>query len=541
MKQVTRSVKTGSGFNPQHEISDRVRSKRLGEMAAPPSIPHPNREQALKRARLTAGFPNIVNGQRIDSSRTTKISDPVTGEELASVTDTQKDGLDQAVQAATEAFPLWSSKTWNERRDLLANAMEELKAHTDELCTILIAENGRPYGMAQFEVTWILETYAPALLQMDLPDSTWNETGVGEITKRYVPLGVVAAISPWNLPFLLSFTKVLPALLAGNTVVLKPAVFTPLTVLRAADYIREILPPGVLNVISGGDDLGPWMTSHPGFQKVSFTGSSETGRKVFASAAPTLKHLTLELGGNDPGIVLPDADPQAIAESLFQSMFALSGQGCVTLKRLFVHESIYQALTEALISCAQNQKLGDGFDPETTLGPIQNRPQLARMQTTWEEIQEAKVPILYQGEVPSEGAGLFFPVTLLDNPPAEAAYVIRENFGPLRAVIRYKDLDEAVRLANGTPYGLGASVWGTDPELLDAVARRLDAGMVWINQHLNLHPNVPFSGRKNSGIGIEFGEDGLKEFCNLQVIANRRWAKKASSVVAEPARPGQTT
>jgi acyl-CoA reductase-like NAD-dependent aldehyde dehydrogenase len=285
------------------------------------SISHPSRERALKRARLTAGFPNIVNGKRIDSSRTIKISDPVTGEQLGSVTDTRKAGLDQAVQAAKAAFPLWSSKTWNERRDLLANAMEELKAHTDELCTILIAEGGRPYGMAQFEVTWVLETYVPALLQMDLADSTWNETGVGQITKRYVPLGVVAAISPWNLPFLLSFTKVLPALLTGNTVVLKPAVFTPLTVLRAADYIREILPPGVLNVISGGDDLGPWMTSHPGFQKVSFTGSSETGCKVFASAAPTLKHLTLELGGNDPGIVLPDADPQAIAEYLFRSMF----------------------------------------------------------------------------------------------------------------------------------------------------------------------------------------------------------------------------
>ena len=439
-------MSTGSSFNPQHENSDQVRSKRLGETTARRSIPHPNREQALRRARLTAGFPNVVNGQRIDSSRLIKISDPVTGEELASVADTQKDGLDQAIQAAKAAFPVWSSKTWNERRDLLRNAMEELKAHTDELCTIITAENGRPYSMAQFEITWVLETYVPALLQMELPDSTWNETGVGQITKRYVPLGVVAAISPWNLPFLLSFTKVLPALLAGNTVVLKPAVFTPLTVLRAADYIREILPPGVLNVISGGDDLGPWMTSHPDFQKVSFTGSSETGSKVFASAAATLKHLTLELGGNDPAIVLPDADPQAIAENLFRSMFALSGQGCVTLKRLFVHESIYQALTEALISCAQHQKLGDGFDPETTLGPIQ------------------KAPILYQGEVPSEGAGLFFPVTLLDNPPAEAAYVIRENFGPLRAVFKYRNLDEAVRLANGTPYGLGASVWGTDPE-----------------------------------------------------------------------------
>src|ERR1700723_3729816 len=261
-----------------------------------PSIPHPNRQQALKKARLSAGFPNIVNGQRTDSSPRMGISDPVTGEELASVTDTQKDGLDRAVQAAKAAFPLWSSKTWNERRDLLANAMKELKAHTDELCTILTAENGRPYGMAQWEITWLLDTYTSALFQMELPDETWHEPSVGQITKRYVPLGVVAAISPWNLPFLLSFTKVLPSLLAGNIVVLKPAVFTPLTVLRAADYLREILPPGVLNVISGGDDLGHWMTSHPDFQKVSLTGSSETISKVFASGAPTLKRPALELG-----------------------------------------------------------------------------------------------------------------------------------------------------------------------------------------------------------------------------------------------------
>jgi acyl-CoA reductase-like NAD-dependent aldehyde dehydrogenase len=188
----------------------------MNSNAASPSIPDPNREQALKSARLTAGFPNIVNGQRIDFSRRIKISDPVTGEELASVVDTQKDGLDQAVQTAKASFPLWSSKTWNERRDLLANAMEELKAHTDELCTILTAENGRPYSMAQFEIKWILETYVPALLQMELPDSTWNETSVGQVTKRYVPLGVVAAISPWNLPFWLSFTKVLPALLTAT-------------------------------------------------------------------------------------------------------------------------------------------------------------------------------------------------------------------------------------------------------------------------------------------------------------------------------------
>jgi hypothetical protein len=316
-------MSTGSSFNVQLEISEGVHSKRLRETTDPPSIRHPNREQALKRARLTAGFPNIVNGQRIDSSRLIRISDPVTGEELASVTDTQKDGLDQAVRAAKAAFPLWSSKTWNERRDLLASAMEELKAHTDELCTILTAENGRPYSMAQFEVTWILETYAPALLQMELPDTIWNETGVGQITKRYVSVGVVAAISPWNLPFWLSFTKVLPALLTGNTVVLKPAVFTPLTVLRAVDYIRDILPPGVLNVISGGDDLGPWMTSHPDFQKVSFTGSSETGCKVFGVLLG-FEPCLISLRDHEMSASTPLA-PTILGENLLLILLLISG------------------------------------------------------------------------------------------------------------------------------------------------------------------------------------------------------------------------
>lgn len=486
------------------------------------SIPHPNREAALKKAGLTSGFPNIVDGKRTESPMTMTISDPVTGQILSKVSDTQRDGVDLAAQAAKIAFPAWSGRSWSDRANILSKAVEALRAHAEELCTLLIAENGRPLAMAQFEITWILEIYAPALLGSTLPDVTWSEAGMGQVTKRYVPLGVVAAISPWNLPFWLSFTKVFPALLTGNTVVLKPSVFTPLTVLRAADHIREILPPGVLNVISGGDELGPWMTSHPGFKKISFTGSTETGRKVFASAAPTLKHLTLELGGNDAGIILPDADPAAVAEYLFRSMFAFSGQGCITLKRLFVHESIYGAVTEALISLAQLQKLGDGFDPATTLGPIQNRPQFMRLQKTWEEIQKAGVRILYRGDVPTEGAGLFFPVTLLDNPPADAEFVLQENFGPLRSVIKYSDVDEAVRLANGTSYGLGASVWGTDTEMLASVARRLDAGTVWVNQHLNVHPNVPFSSQKDSGIGVEYGDIGLREFCYVQIIADRQ-------------------
>ena len=449
-----------------------------------PPIPHPNREQALKKARLTAGFPNIVNGKRIDSLKSIKISDPVTGEELASVSETQKDGLDRAVQAAKAAFPLWSSKTWNERRDLLRNAMKELKAHTDELCTILTAENGRPYSMAQWEITQLLDTYASALFQMELPDVTWREPSVGQITKRYVLLGVVAAISPWNLPFLLSFTKVLPSLLAGNTVVLKPAVFTPLTVLRAADYIREILPPGVLNVISGGDDLGPWMTSHPDFQKVSFPGSTETGCKVFASAAPTLKHLTLELGGNDSGIVLPDADPQAIAEYLFRSMFAAQWPGVRHPQTPFrAREHLSSSYGSTHILCLNIGSSAMGLIPETTLGPIQNRPQFARMQTTWEEIQngEGSDPLSRGSSI--GGCQPVFPrVTLLDNPPAEAAprnprklWTITGCYqvpGPRRSLP--SGWPTRPHMALEPPYGVQI------PIHLNAVARRLDAGTVWI-------------------------------------------------------------
>jgi acyl-CoA reductase-like NAD-dependent aldehyde dehydrogenase len=311
-------------------------------------------------------------------------------------------------------------------------------------------------------------------------------------------------------------------LLVGNTVVLKPSPFTPLTVLRAVDHIRELLPPGVLNVITGGDRLGPWMTAHPGFNKIAFTGSTQTGRRVLGSAAETLKHVTLELGGNDPGIVLPDADPKAIAEPLFWSMFTLSGQGCITLKRLFVHEDLYESVAQGICACAARQRLGDGLDPEATLGPIQNRPQLNRLNAAWDEIQRDGATVLFRGEPPAGDEGLFFPITILDNPRCDAPYVRQENFGPLRSIMRYRTVDEAIQKANDTPYGLGASVWGRDPAMLDAVARRLEAGTVWINQHLNPHPDVPLAGHKASGLGVELGPEGLRDFCNLQVIAARQ-------------------
>jgi acyl-CoA reductase-like NAD-dependent aldehyde dehydrogenase len=356
---------------------------------------------------------------------------------------------------------------------------------------------------------------------MDLPEEESDVEGVGHVVKRYVPLGVVCAISPWNLPVLLSFVKVLPALLTGNTVVLKPSPFTPLTILRIADYVRELLPPGVLNVITGSDNLGPWMTSHAGFSKITFTGSTQTGKRILESAASTLKHVTLELGGNDAGIVLPDADPEKIATALFWSMFMLSGQGCITLKRLYVHEDVYTAFATALIACARNTKTGDAFAPDSALGPIQNRPQYERLQSTLKAIDNSGARILYQGQIPHGSRGFFVPVTILDNPPDDAEFVKNEVFGPIRSMFKYKDIEEAIRRANASPYGLGASVWGENPEQLDAVARRLEAGTVWINQHLNPHPDLPFSGFKESGFGVEFGREGLQAFCNIQIIARK--------------------
>ena len=240
------------------------------------------------------------------------------------------------------------------------------------------------------------------------------------------------------------------------------------------------------------------------------------------SAAATLKRVTLELGGNDPGIVLSDAEPEKIAQALFDSMFLLCGQGCISLKRLYVHEDIYSRVIEALVAIASATKVGDGFDPHSRLGPVQNQLQYKRLQSARDEIKRSGAKVLFQGDVPTNTGGLFFPVTLLDNPPDDASFVTQEVFGPIRSIFRYKNLDEAIRRANNTSYGLGASVWGSDPVQLRAVASQLEAGTVWINQHAIRNPLVPASAYKESGLGVEFGPEGLESFCNLQVIATKQ-------------------
>jgi acyl-CoA reductase-like NAD-dependent aldehyde dehydrogenase len=275
-------------------------------------VPELNSERSLKleKAKLDRGFYNLIDGERSSLGGTLPVIDPSTGEVLATVPNIDREGLERAVSAAQKAFPAWRKVPFNDRRALLSGVLNQIEQRTDELSSLLTAEQGRPLAGAKWEIEWTTKLYGDAFRRMELPEEESDVEGVGHVVKRYVPLGVVCAISPWNLPVLLSFVKVLPALLTGNTVVLKPSPFTPLTILRIADYVRELLPAGVLNVITGADSLGPWMTSHPGFSKIAFTGSTKTGKRILESAASTLKHVTLELGGNDAGIVLPDADPE---------------------------------------------------------------------------------------------------------------------------------------------------------------------------------------------------------------------------------------
>ncbi len=481
------------------------------------------RETKLKSAKIEDGFYNIIGGQRLAAARKLSVINPATGKELATVPDIDAALLDDAVDAARKAFPAWRALPFARRKEILSEVLTEIDRHAEELSVLLTAEQGRPLFQARWEIDLLTKLFGPAFIQIDIPEIEQDVAHIGHVFKRYTPIGVVGAISPWNLPVLLSFAKALAALLVGNTVVLKPSPFTPLTVLRISDYIRELLPPGVLNTVTGGDELGPWMTSHPGIDHISFTGSTETGKRVLASASATLKHVTLELGGNDPGIVLADADPNAIAEGLFKSMFVLSGQGCICLKRLYIHENIYPAVTDALVAVARSARVGDGFDPDTVLGPVQNHLQYQRLQSAWEEITKSGATILFRGDVSANGKGFFFPVTLLDNPPEDASFVAHEIFGPIRSVFKYKTVDEAIRRANNTSYGLGASVWGNNSDELQRVARQIEAGTVWINQHAIRNPFVPAAAYKNSGIGVELGEEGLREFCHIQVIGTQKW------------------
>lgn len=331
---------------------------------------------------------------------------------------------------------------------------------------------------------------------------------------------MIGAITPWNFPLLLALWKVAPALVSGNTVVVKPSPYTPLCTLWFGELAQTILPPGVLSVVAGGNEMGQWLTEHPHIAKISFTGSTATGRHVLQSAAANIKRVTLELGGNDPAIVLPDADPKEVAKKLFWAAFQNSAQFCVATKRLYIHESIYEEVASELCNYAAHVKLGDGLDPTTQLGPVQNKMQYDKVCELIESSVNSGLRFLAGGSVPRT-AGYFIPVTIIDNPPDDARCVVEEAFGPVLPLLRYKTIPEVIDRANNSEFGLGASVWGRDLKQAQEVAQQIQAGTVWINQIHVFSPHIAFGGHKQSGLGIENSLDGLSEYTNTQTIMLR--------------------
>jgi acyl-CoA reductase-like NAD-dependent aldehyde dehydrogenase len=456
-----------------------------------------------------------IDGKAEATERSFGVINPAKGEVFAQAPDCSRAQLDRAMDAATNAFQGWK-RDEARRRQALLDCAAAIGARASELAPLLTREQGKPVDKAMGEVmgasVWFQYTASLAI-----PVEVVQDDAAGRIEVHRRPLGVVGAITPWNFPLLLGVWKIAPALLAGNTVVIKPSPFTPLTTLALGEILRSVLPPGVLNVVSGGDELGAWITSHPAVRKISFTGSVETGKKVAAAAAPDLKRLTLELGGNDPAIVLADVDPKAVAQKLFASAFENCGQVCSAIKRVYVPESLYAPLVDELAELAAAAKVGDGLEPGTEIGPLNNRPQFERVQELVEDARRAGARIV-RGGAPLPGKGYFYAPTIVADVSDGTRLVDEEQFGPALPLIPYRRVEDALERANGTHFGLSGSVWSADRDRGAEVAAQLECGTAWVNQHLAIAPNLPFGGAKWSGIGVENGPWGLLGFTEIQVL-----------------------
>jgi acyl-CoA reductase-like NAD-dependent aldehyde dehydrogenase len=430
------------------------------------------------------------------------------------------DHLEQAIQTARRVQPAWNALGHAERSRILHAIADDLDASAEGLAVILSREQGKPLNgpNARFEVQassiWLRNT-ADTVLEPEV----LFEDGPARSELHYEALGVVGAISPWNWPMMITVWQIAPALRMGNTMVAKPSEYTPLSVLALAEVFNRHLPPGVLTVISGDREVGAALAAHPAVDKIMFTGSTATGRHIVSSSANNLARLTLELGGNDAGIVLPGSDVSAIAEGLFWGAFVNTGQTCAALKRLYVHESQYEDVVAALANIASQMPIGNGLDENNVLGPLQNQKQFDIVSGLVDDARKRGARVAVGGEHAPELGPLFYRPTIVADIEDGAPLVDEEQFGPVLPVIRYSDVDDAIARANASEQGLCASVWGADADATFAVAQRLQAGTVWINQHAAPNPVVPFGGIKNSGYGLEFGVHGLKAVAAPKVIS----------------------
>ena len=458
-----------------------------------------------------------INGQTIGSAETFDVINPATGELLDVAPQCSQEQLDQAVAAAQAAFPGWSRRPLEQRRELLRACAARIREHRAELVELLTLEQGKPTVTAEREVGGTAK-WLEVTAELPLPGEELQLDGQRSARVTRKPYGVVAAIAPWNYPLMSIGWKIGPGLLTGNTLVAKPSPYTPLATLRLGEILLDLLPAGVLNIVSGTDALGAQMTHHPGVRKVSFTGSTATGRKIFAAASADFKGLTLEMGGNDPAIVLADADPVDTARKIYAAAFENAGQICAAIKRVYVHESIHDALVEELVRLADAAVVGSGLDPATTIGPISNKPQFERVLELMRSAASEGGQFVAGTPNPLDRPGYFIAPAIVTGLADNARLVAEEQFGPVLPVLKFSDVDDALARANGTPYGLSASVWSQDAGQAAEIAAQIDAGTVWVNQHMKILPQLPTVGVKSSGVGAENGPWGLESFLQIQTV-----------------------
>jgi acyl-CoA reductase-like NAD-dependent aldehyde dehydrogenase len=449
---------------------------------------------------------------------TLSVINPATGESIAEVPECTDAELDTAFSVAREAQPAWAADE-PRRRALLRDLAEAIPAAGDELAELMVSETGKPISLARLEPTATAKLWLGWLADVELPVEVLADDDAARIEVHRRPLGVVAGVTPWNFPISSLICKIGPALRAGNTIVAKSSPFTPLAARRLGEVIAEVLPPGVVQVVSGGDRVGAAMAGHPVPRKVSFTGSIAAGKSVATTAGADLKRVTLELGGNDAAILLDDIEIDAIVPAVFARAFFNCGQTCAIPKRIYAPASIYDEVVDAFVACAEQVKLGTG--PDATMGPLSTKPQYDRV---CELVAEARVSgaTAVTGGSPVDGDGYWFEPTIFTGARDEERIVAQEQFGPALPILSYDTVDEALERANATMFGLCGSVWGTDVDRAVAVSKRLECGVAYVNSHGVHRPSAPIAGIKWSGVGAEHGMEGLLEFTDCQILFQTR-------------------
>jgi acyl-CoA reductase-like NAD-dependent aldehyde dehydrogenase len=470
---------------------------------------------------LPSTFSLLIAGKVVPGAvGTYDVINPATGGVLAQAAQADQAQVDAAVDAAYEAFPAWGAPAnLPARQEAARRAAAALAEHEMVLARLLTSEQGKPIHMAIGEVKWATNIFLESA-NLVPPVEVYSETEKWRVEVRRKPIGVVAGITPWNFPVLTFIAKFAPAVVLGNPFVVKPSPFTPLTTLYIGEILKDVFPPGVFNVVSGSDqapfNVGAYLTKHPKVSKVSFTGSIATGKKIFHGAADDIKRITLELGGNDAAILLEDCNVDEVAPRVFANAMFNSGQTCVAIKRVFVHDKIYDKFVQKLAECARQAKLGEGFEAGVQYGPLNNKMQFDRVKELVEDAKHHGANIL-TGGAPLDRPGYFYPPTVISDVAEGVRIVDEEQFGPVIPVIRYHDVEDAIHRANNTQYGLGGSVWSSNTERANELVDRIAAGTVWVNDHIAA-TGAPFGGFKHSGLGREMGKEDITAYTEIQTV-----------------------